>query len=62
MCLLFVIRGFYGDQCCGPTNKKNTPEGVSNEQWSSCILSYAHYFVLDEFIRRILGCMYVDGF
>ena len=31
----FAIRGFYGDQGCEPTNKKNTPEGVSNEQLSS---------------------------
>ena len=49
MRVLFVIRGFYGDQGCGPTNKKNTPEGVSNEQLSSCILFYVLYFVPIEF-------------
>ena len=43
-------------------NKKNTPEGVSNECWSSYILFYVHYFVSGEFIRCTLGCMYVDGF
>ena len=38
----------------GPQTKKNTPEGVSSEQWSSCILFYVLYSVSDEFIRCTL--------
>ena len=55
----FVIRGFYGDQGGGPTNKKNTPEGVSNEQLSSCILFCVFYLVPNEFIWRTHKSKYV---